>query len=130
MDSIQDILLLILTVGGIALSIVLISAIVRINRLVEQIRGDIQRLADEAVPTLQKSREVAARTEDALSVITDNRRSISTAVENVRKVTENIYRLEQILQEQLEPSVVGLAKRLAGLRTGVESFLAAWRRKP
>jgi uncharacterized protein YoxC len=129
MDAIQDILLLILTIGGIVLAIVLISSILRINRLIDQIRGDIQRISDEAIPTLRQSREVAARTEDALSVITDNRPAITSAVENVRKVTENIYRLEQILQEQVEPSVVGLAHRLSGLRKGIDSFITTWRQK-
>ncbi|GEM_PF-1330552 len=129
MDAIQDILLLILTIGGIVLTIILITVLLRFHKLLQQAQYDLKRISDEAVPALRKSQQVAARTEEALTVVTDNRMAVTNAVENVRKVTENLYRLENILQQQVEPSVVGLANRLAGIRRGIDSFLSTWRSK-
>lgn len=129
MESFQAILLLILTLGGIVLIVVIIASLLRFNRLMQQIKVDLKRISDEAVPALKKSQQVAARTEEALTVITDNRQTITNAVGNIHKVTENLYRLENILQKQVEPSVVGLANRLSGIRRGIDSFLASWRSK-
>jgi len=129
MDALQDILLLILTIGGIVLTVILITVLLRMHKLIQQAQLDLKRISDEAVPALRRSQQVAARTEEALTVITDNRPAVSSAIENVRKVTENIYRLENILQQQVEPSVIGLANRLAGIRRGIDSFLATWRNR-
>ena len=127
MDALQDILLLILMVGGIVLTIILITVLLRTHKLIQQAQHDLKRISDEAVPALRRSQQVAARTEEALTVITDNRQAVTNAVENIRRMTENLYRLENILQQQVEPSVIGLANRLAGIRRGIDSFLATWR---
>lgn len=129
MDAIQDIVLLILTIGGIVLTVILITVMLRSLRLLQQAQHDLKRISDESVAALRKSQQLAARAEEALTVITDNRPAITNAVENMRKMTENIYRLENILQQQVEPSVIGLANRLVGIRRGIDSFLSTWLNK-
>jgi len=128
MAETQDILLLLLTEGGIALTIVLIAVLVRVLKLLQRVTHDIRRLSDEAVPTLKNMQQTAQRTDEALTVITDNRQTITTAVDNLRKVTENIYRLENTLQEQVEPTIISLANRLSGIRKGIDTFVEAWRK--
>lgn len=127
METIQDILLLLLLIGGLVLVGVLISVLLSMRRTIETIGSDIRRLSDETVPVLGKIQETVEQTGEALTVITENRATLAAAAENVRKVTENIYRLENLLQEQVEPGVAGLARRLAGLRRGIDTFLAQWR---
>jgi Na+-transporting methylmalonyl-CoA/oxaloacetate decarboxylase gamma subunit len=128
MAETQNILLILLTVGGIALTIVLIAVLFRILNLLQHVMQDIRRLSDEAVPTLKQLQQVAERTDEALQVITDNKLAVAEAVGNLRKVTENIYRLENILQEQVEPTFVSIANRLSGFRKGIDTFFAAWRK--
>ena len=127
MEALQDILLILLTLAGVILLFVLVSVLLRAQKLLQGVNENMQRISDEAVPTLKNLQQVSERTEEALRVITDNREKVTEAVDNLRKVTENIYRLENILQEQVEPTVVSLANRLAGLRKGIEPFFAAWR---
>lgn len=127
MDVLQDILLLVLLAGGIVLVFVLISVLRTTRTTLENISTDIRRLSDQTLPVLTKVQEVAEQTGEAMTVISENREKLTAAAEYVRKVTENIYRLENILQEQVEPGVVGLAKRLAGLRKGIDVFLDNWR---
>lgn len=127
MDTLQDILLLLLLIGGLALVGVLISVLLSVRKTLETIASDIRRLSDETMPVLGSIQETVERTGEALTVITENRENIAAATRNVRKVTENIYRLENLLQEQVEPGVAGLARRLAGLRRGIDTFLAQWR---
>lgn len=127
MDTLQEILLLILLVGGIALIGVLISVLLSMRRTLETIGNDIRRLSDETVPLLLKIEETIEMTKQALTVVHENRERLAAATEFIRKVTANIYRLESLLQEQIEPSVEGLARRLAGLRRGVDTFVDRWR---
>lgn len=129
MATIQDILYLLLTTGSIVLVGILVVVALRISRLLQRLSQDIRRITDETVPTLKRLQQAAERADEAMTVVTDNRAAISNAVENLRQVTENIYRLENILQEQVEPSVVGLAQRLAGLRRGIDTFLETWRNR-
>lgn len=129
MEALQDILLILLTLAGVILLVVLTSVLLRTQKLLQGVNENMQRISDEAVPTLKNLQQVSERTEEALTVITDNREKVTEAVDNLRKVTENIYRLENILQEQVEPTVVSLANRLSGLRKGIDTFFAAWRQK-
>lgn len=127
METLQEILLLLLTIGGLVLVGVLISVLVSMRKTLETMGSDIRRLSDETIPVLGQIKETIEQTGEALTVITENREKFAAAADNVRKVTDNIYRLESLLQEQIEPSVVGLARRLAGLRRGIDTFLAQWR---
>lgn len=128
METIQEILLLMLSVGGLVLMGVLVTVMISMRRTLDKIGDDIRRLSDETVPLLEKIEETIELTKNALSVITENREKISAASEYVRKVAANIYRIENMLQEQIEPSVAGLAQRLVGLRRGVDTFLEIWHR--
>jgi endonuclease III len=128
METIQEILLLMLSVGGLVLMGVLVTVMISMRRTLDKIGDDIRRLSDETVPLLEKIEETIELTKIALSVITENREKISAASEYVRKVAANIYRIENMLQEQIEPSVAGLAQRLVGLRRGVDTFLEIWHR--
>ena len=129
MDTLQDILLTLLMVGGIVIVGVFVSVMLAVRRAIDNIGADVRRLTEEMLPMLAKMQETVDQTKDALSVITENRATLSAAANNIRKVTENIYRLENILQEQLEPGITGLARRLAGIRRGIETFLDNWRRE-
>ncbi len=129
MDILNDILLLLLLTGGVILIFVLVTVLRSVRRTLDTISADIHRLSDEAVPVLRKVQQVADQSSEALTMISENRGKLSAAAENIRKVTENIYRLENMLQEQLEPSVAGLARRLAGIRQGIDAFFETWRRR-
>lgn len=128
METIQEILLLLLSLGGLVLMGVLVTVLISVRRTLETIGNDIRRLSDETVPLLEKIEETIDLTKEALSVITENREKLSAASEYVRKVAANIYRIENMLQEQVEPGVAGLVRRLAGFRSGIDTFLESWHR--
>lgn len=127
MEGLQDILLLVLLFGGIVLVGVLLYVLISTQRAMQSLSTDIHRLSEKTYPVLEQIEEGAREATDVLAMISENREKVSNAVENVRKVTENIYRLENTLQEQIEPGVIGLARRLAALRLGIDSFIENWR---
>ncbi|PLX31071.1 MAG: hypothetical protein C0600_06530 [Ignavibacteria bacterium] len=129
MDVLQDILLILLTLAGVIVLFVLVSVLLRAQKVLQDVNESVQKISDEAVPTLRSIQQVSDRTEEALRVVTDNREKVTEAVDNLRKVTENIYRLENILQQQVEPTFVSLANRLAGIRKAIDTFFAYWRRE-
>ncbi|MFA6233006.1 MAG: hypothetical protein WC824_02295 [Bacteroidota bacterium] len=129
MDLLQNILINILLVGGIVLVVVLIYILRSTRQTLETISGDIRRLSDEATLVFNQVQHFAEKATEALTVVSENRAKISAASENIRKVTQNIYRLENLLQEQVEPGLVSLMRTIAGVRHGIESFLESWRRR-
>jgi hypothetical protein len=128
MDAIQDILLIAVLVAGIALIGVLISVLLSMRRTLLKIGDDIRSLSDELVPVINKVQEVAIQTSEVLAIIEENRERITAATEYVRKMTANVYRLQNILQVQIEPGLTGLARRIAGVRSGIEAFVERWQR--
>lgn len=128
MDVLQNILINILLVGGIVLVVVLIYILRSTRQTLETISSDIRRLSDEGALVFNQVQRFAEQATEALTVISENRSKLAAAAENVRKVTQNIYRLENLLQEQVEPGLVSLVHTIAGVRHGIESFLESWRR--
>ncbi|MCZ7555811.1 MAG: hypothetical protein M5R41_05345 [Bacteroidia bacterium] len=129
MDVIQNLLWIVLLAGGIALVVVLIMVLLRLKSSIELLLQEVQRFGDRTEPILEKLEKVAVKTEEALEMITENREALSEATGYIRKVAANIYRIENALQEQIEPSVMALARRLSGVRRGIETFLDVLRRR-
>ncbi len=128
MDALQDILLIAVLIAGIVLIGVLISVLLSMRRTLVTIGEDVRRLSDEIAPVINKVQEVATQTSEVLAIIEENREKFAAATENVRRMTANVYRLQNLLQEQIEPGLTGIARRIAGVRSGVEAFLERWRR--
>jgi len=129
MDVIQDLLWILLLSGGIVLVIVIIVVLLRLKNSIESLLQEITRFGQRTEPVLEKLESVAEKTEEALNMITENREALREATGYIRSVAANIYRLENTLQEQIEPSVNALARRLMGFRRGVESFLDVLKRR-
>ncbi len=123
MEVIQNLLWTALLAGGIVLVIVLITVLLRLKNSIDILLQEFQRFGQRTEPILEKLETVAGKTEEALTMITENRQALTEATGFIRRTAENIYRIENTLQEQIEPSVNALARRLLGFRRGIETFL-------
>ncbi len=127
METIQNILWIILLAGGIALVIVVITVLIRLKKSIDLLLKDLQEFGQRTEPILEKLQSVADKTEETLIMINENRQALTDATGFIRRTAENIYRIENTLQEQIEPSVNALARRLMGFRRGIDTFLEVLR---
>lgn len=129
METVQDIAWITLLLSGVVLVVVVITVLLRLRNSIDVLLQEIQRFGQRTEPILDKLEAVATKTEEALTMITENREALRQATDNLRTVTANIRRLETTLQEQIEPVVVGVASRLAGIRNGIAAFLDTLRKR-
>jgi hypothetical protein len=128
MTGMNATLLSILLVLGSFLIVVIIFLIFRVAKTVAALQQEVTSLNSKMVPLLERIATLTDSTQQTMEMIAENRDAISATVENFRKVSRNILRLEEILQRQVEPSLIGLASVLGGLRKGIQTFSDSWRR--
>jgi hypothetical protein len=128
MTGVNSTLLSILLGLGSILVVIIIFLIFRVAKTVAALQLEVTQLNRSILPLLERIATLTDSTQQAMEVITENRESITAATENFRKVSRNILRLEEILQRQVEPSLIGFASVLGGLRKGIQTFSDSWRR--
>ena len=128
MTSINSTLLSVLLTLGSVLIVVIIYLIFRIARTVTALQAEVRSLNSAMLPLLERVSALAESTHETLEIVSEHRDTIGATVENFRKLSRNILRLEEILQRQVEPSLVGLASVLGGIRKGIQTFSESWRR--
>ena len=127
MSEINDVLFDILIVSGILFLYAAIYLLLKLSKTIDAIRNDVQKLTDETIPLMQNLRSLADSAEQSIETINTYKDSLTTSVERVSTVTKEFQRLYNIIHEQLEPSVIGLASTLSGLRKGIQTFIDTWR---
>ena len=125
MDTIQNLLWIALLAGGIVLVVVIITVLLRLKKSIDDLLQEIHQIGQSTNPLVAKLEAAAEKADETLAIINENREALSTATMYLRRTAENIYRLENTFQVQIEPSVNALARRLMGLRRGIETFLDA-----
>jgi hypothetical protein len=128
MTGINSTLLSILLMLGSCLIVVIVFLIVRVAKTVATLQEEMTTLNRSILPLLERIAALTDTTQQAMEIIAENRDAIATTVDNARKVSRNVLRLEEILQRQVEPSLIGIASVLGGLRKGLQTFADSWRR--
>jgi predicted nucleic acid-binding Zn-ribbon protein len=128
MDTVLDILSSVLLFGGIALIVVLIIVLFRLKNGIDQLIAEVRHIRTKSEPILDKVEAVASKTEEVLEMLTENREALTETTAYLRNTAANIYRLEQMLQEHIEPTLLFVVRKISGVRKGIEAFFAALRR--
>jgi uncharacterized protein YoxC len=129
MDVLQNILVLLLLLAGVMLIIVLTKVLLRVGRTIEEMKKEFLLLNSEILPLVHRLERVAEQGEAAIAILNESRESVRTAVANVRWMSERTRALYEMVHTQIEPPLRGLASTLAGLRRGVDTFSATWKKR-
>ncbi len=127
MSDIFDVLLVILIVSGIVFLYAAIYLLLKLSKTTDVIRDDVRRLTDETIPLMLNLQALADSAQESFEAVNEYKNSLSTSVQRISTVTSEFQRLYNIIHEQLEPSVIGLASTLSGLRKGIQTFIDTWR---
>jgi hypothetical protein len=128
MTDMNSIFLSILLVLGSALIVVIILLIVRVSKTVAELQNDLTTLNKTLVPLLERIDTLAESTKASLDSFAAHGDALGVTLENIRTVSGNIRKLEEIVQVEIEPSLRGLASLLRGFQRGIQTFADNWRR--
>ena len=128
MTDLNSTLLSILLILGSVLIVVIMYFVFRMSKTISALQHEVTTLNMSIAPLLERITHLTDSTHTAMEMITEYRDAIGVTIENFRKLSRNVLRLEEILQRQVEPSVVGLASVIGSMRKGIQSFSESWRR--
>lgn len=128
MSDLNSVLLTVLLLLGSALIVVLIFIAFRAVKMLDGVQHEITKLNDSMIPLLDGIRSLSERADGTLSMLDRNSDAITDSVNAIRRVTGNIERLENIVQSEIEPTLVDFASVIGSARKGVQAFISSWRR--
>ena len=128
MTELNSTLLSVILILGTLLIVVVIFVIVRVSKTIGTMQVEITQLTDTVIPLVERMSDLTQQVEQTVAIVTQHADGIAESVDNIRRVTRNIARLQQIVQDQIEPPLMEFASLLAGVRRGVNTFAERWRR--
>lgn len=128
MTDVNSVLFSLLLLAGLALASTLIYVLYRLSQTLRVLEHEVTTLTRTVAPLLEKAESLTEQADATLRMFQEHREALAVSVEYIRKTAGNIYRLENIIQEQVEPSLQGIASVLAGARRGLAAFIDTWRR--
>ena len=128
MDALNGVLLSGLLVLAMGLIITMFVVLLRVSKTIAFLQKELAELNLSIVPLLKRLDTLAEKAEDTLVEFSEHKESLADSVEYIRKITRNVYRLEHIVQEQIEPSLLSFASVLSGIRKGIQGFADSWRK--
>jgi peptidoglycan hydrolase CwlO-like protein len=128
MTELNSTLLSVILLLGACFIVAAIVVLFRITKTIGTMQAELTALTRTVIPLVERMNSLTVQVEETLEIVTEHRNGITESVDNIRRVTRNIARLQQLVQEQIEPPLVEFASLLAGLRKGVGTFAERWRR--
>jgi uncharacterized protein YoxC len=126
MSDVNSVLLSILLILGCGLVVVVTAMILRVTRTVDALQQEIRQLNGSVVPLLERVNALAEDVQGALARLSEHDDALADTLGNFRAVSRNVRNLEEMLQEQIEPSLRAAATLIGSIRRGLESFVRSW----
>lgn len=128
MSELNSTLVSLLLLSGIVLAGALVYVLLRLVSTLRVLEREVTTLTGTLSPLLEKADRLTERAEETLVMFQEHRDSLAASVENIRRVTANVYRLQNIVQQQVEPSLTSFASMLGSARRGIATFIETWKR--
>ena len=126
MTELNSTLLSVVLLLGTLLIVAVIIIIIRIAKTIGTMQAEITTLTRTVVPLVERMNSLTVQVERTLEIVSEHRSAITESVENIRRVTRNIARVQQLVQDQIEPPLAEFASLLSGIRRGVTTFVDRW----
>ncbi|MBI5647897.1 MAG: hypothetical protein HY962_13285 [Ignavibacteriae bacterium] len=128
MSELNSTLLSVLLVLGSGLIVTIIIVISRITRTVAELQAELTRTTQTVLPLVERINALTASVEQTLAVVNENRQAVAETVDYMRGITRNVYRLQQIVVDRIEPPLLEFASIVSSVTSGLKSFTDTWRR--
>jgi peptidoglycan hydrolase CwlO-like protein len=128
MSELNSTLLSVILLLGACFIVAAIIVLFRITKTIASMQTELTALTRTVIPLVERMNSLTVQVEDTLEIVTEHRNGIAESIDNIRRVTRNIARIQQLVQNQIEPPLAEFASLLAGIRKGVGTFAERWRR--
>lgn len=128
MSDLNSTLLSVILLLGACFIVAAIVVLFRITKTIASMQTEMTALTRTVIPLVERMNALTVQVEGTLEIVTEHRNGIAESIDNIRRVTRNIARLQQLVQNQIEPPLAEFASLLSGLRKGVSTFAERWQR--
>jgi peptidoglycan hydrolase CwlO-like protein len=128
MSELNSTLLSVILLLGACFIVAAIIVLFRITKTIASMQTELTALTRTVIPLVERMNSLTVQVEDTLEIVTEHRNGIAESIDNIRRVTRNIARIQQLVQNQIKPPLAEFASLLAGIRKGVGTFAERWRR--
>ena len=128
MTELNSTLLSVILLLGACFIVAAIVVLFRITKSIANMQIELTALTRTVIPLVERMNSLTVQVEETLEIVTEHRNGIAESIETIRRVTRNVARLQQLVQDQIEPPLAEFASLLMGVRKGVVTFAERWRR--
>ncbi len=127
MDQILDLAIIVALVCASALSIFLITVLVRVRDIMNQIETDIKEISAKALPVLDNLEVITTRVRNVTSNIEEQVEIIGHTIRSVRGVADNVVDFQQRIQEKVQEPIFEALDILSSMIRGIRGLVDRFR---
>jgi len=126
-DQILDLAIIVALVCASALSIFLITVLVRVRDIMNQIETDIKEISAKALPVLDNLEVITTRVRNVTSNIEEQVEIIGHTIRSVRGVADNVVDFQQRIQEKVQEPIFEALDILSSMIRGIRGLVDRFR---
>lgn len=129
MSDLLNIGLFLLIICGCVLIVYLVYVLRHVVETIGVLRTEITALRSELAPGIRSLTQLADETRETLELFEPHREALGAAVDNVKRLTGNVVRLQELVVDRIEPPLAEAASLLTGVMKGWRAFAETWKRR-
>jgi uncharacterized protein YoxC len=129
MSDMNSILLSILLIAGTILIVVVIRTLIKLSSTIVSMKTEMEDIKNTLVPMIKNVDMLTVRLDQTVRDINGYKAQVEASLNNIRKVTDNIYRLEAAVQQRIEPGLLRFASMFEKVQRGVSRFMDNWSKR-
>ena len=106
-----------------ALSIYLISVLVRLRSILTEVEKDIKELSVHAIPVFENLEAITEKIKNVTESINDQVDMVRHSISSIKEIADNIVNFERRIQESIEEPVLETVSVFASFFKGIRTFI-------
>ena len=123
METLLQVLQLIVYTSVSVLSITLVVVLVRVRRILEVVEHDVKEISARAVPVLSNLEVITDKVRVITDSVADQVDTLKHSINAFREIADNVLAFERKIQDEIEAPVLDAVETLASVFRGVQSIL-------
>lgn len=123
MDTILQILQLVMYAAVSTLSVTLVIVLIRVRKILDVVEHDVKQISARAIPVLDNLEIITEKVRIITDSIGDQVDTMKQSINSFKEIADNVLAFEKRVQNQLEAPVMNAVEAFASIFRGIQSFI-------
>ena len=105
-----------------ALSVYLITVLVRVRKILIEIEQDFKTLSSKAIPVFENLEVITTKIKNVTQSIDEQVEMVKNSIQTIKDIADNILNFEKKIQDRIEEPVLETVSVFAGFIKGIRIF--------